>query len=116
MSAQRRKGTAFERLIADYLATALDDDRIDRMPLRGSRDRGDLTGLRTPLGERIVAELKNQARMDLAGWVGQAEVERGNADAAVGLVVHKKRGTTDPAQQYVTMTLADLARLLGGDA
>jgi hypothetical protein len=42
----------------------------------------------------------------------EAEVERGNDDAVVGVVMHKKRGTTDPAEQYVTMSAEMFARLI----
>jgi hypothetical protein len=34
-------GSRFERSIADALAAALDDDRIDRRARTGGKDRGD---------------------------------------------------------------------------
>lgn len=114
MNKSKQRGTAFERLVADYLADKL-DDRIDRMPLRGGKDRGDIAGVRTPFGERVAVECKNTTRLDLSGWVDQAVVEAGNADAPVGVVVHKRRGKGQAADQYVTMRLADLVRLLGGE-
>lgn len=107
-------GTRFERSVADFLATRLDDDRIDRRAKTGAKDRGDIGGVRTPLGGRVVIECKDTARVDLPGWLRQAEVERGNDDAIAGVVVHKKRGTADPAEQYVTMSLETLAVLLEG--
>lgn len=111
----KARGTAFERLVADYLAARLGDDRIDRMPLRGSLDRGDITGVRTVLGERVAVEVKNVSRLDLAGWVDEAVVEAGNGDAAVAVVVHKRRGKGRAGDQYVTMRLCDLAVLLGAE-
>lgn len=114
MSVQRDKGTRFERLVADYLADALTDDRIDRMPLHG-QDRGDIAGVRTLLGEKVCLELKNHTRMNLAGWLAELAVEKGNADAACGAVVHKRHGKAAPGEQLVTMRLEDFARLLGGD-
>lgn len=113
MSANKAKGTRLERQAADYLAEVLNDDRIDRMPLHGKGDRGDIAGIRTVLGERVVIECKNHNRLELAQWVKEAETERGNADAHAAVVVHKRRGKGDPADQYVTMTLRDLAVLLG---
>lgn len=109
----RAAGTRFERLIADSLATHV-DDRIDRRVKNGSQDKGDIAGLRH-MGGRVVLELKDVARLDLAGWVDEADVERGNDDAIAGLVVHKRRGHGDPLDQYVTCTVRDLVALLIGE-
>lgn len=106
-------GTRFERAVANWLAEHV-DDRIDRRVKTGAKDRGDIGGVRA-WGQRVVLELKDCARLDLGGWVREADTERGNDDAAVGAVVHKRRGTADPGDQYVTMTLRDLAALLTGD-
>ena len=105
-------GTRFERAIADCLAELV-DDRIDRRVKTGNKDRGDIAGLRHA-GHRIVLECKDVARLNLAGWVDEAEVERGNDDALAGLVVHKRRGHGDPLDQYVTTTLRDLIALTTG--
>lgn len=113
MSRSKQKGTAFERAIADYLAQQMSDDRIDRAPLVGTKDKGDIPGVVSPFG-RIVLELKNHNRQELAVWVDEAEVERGNADALVGVVVHKRRGKGQPGDQYVTLTVDGLVKLLGG--
>ncbi len=105
----RQAGTRFERLIADCLAAHI-DDRIDRRVKTGSNDRGDIGGWRFA-GGRIVAELKDVARLNLGGWVNEAETERLNDDAQVGLVIHKRRGYGNPLDQYVTTTLRDLIAL-----
>jgi hypothetical protein len=107
-------GTRFETTIARYLAAALNDDRIERRARSGGKDRGDLAGIRAPGGGRVVAECKDTSRINLAGWAAEAETERGNDDALVGLVLHKRHGVGDPGKQWVTMTLADLAALLTG--
>lgn len=109
----RAAGARFERQIADWLASNL-DDRIDRRVKRGLKDRGDIGGVRHR-GERVVLELKDTARTDLAGWIREAHLEARNDDARIGVVVAKRRGTTNPADQWVHMTLADLAWLLGAD-
>lgn len=106
-------GARFERGIADYLRDALDDDRIDRRPRNGAKDRGDIGGVRAH-GQRIVLECKNTARTNLAGWAAETEIERGNDDAIAGLIIHKRHGTADPGQQWVTCTLNDLIALLTG--
>ena len=106
----------FESQVAGYLADALDDDRIERRARNGSKDRGDVGGVRCIAG-RVVIECKDVHKMSLSGWVNEAETERGNDDAAVGVVVHKRtgKGAKQMGEQYVTMTLADFAVLLGGD-
>lgn len=106
-------GSRFERQVADYLAATV-DDRIDRRVKTGAKDRGDVVGVRAH-GQRLVIECKNTVRINLAGWIGEAHIQAGNDDALAGVVVHKRHGVGDPAQQWVTMTLADLATLLTGE-
>lgn len=106
-------GARFERIVADYLAEELADDRIDRAPKAGAKDKGDIANVR--VGEhKIVIECKDVARMDLPKWTREAQVEAENAEALLGVVVHKRRGVTNPAQQWATMTLEALTRLLKG--
>ena len=107
-------GTRFERQVADYLAHGLDDDRIDRRVKAGSKDRGDIGGVRH-LGARVVVECKNTSRLDVGTWLREAEVERVNDAATVGLVVAKRHGKGAPADQLVLMTLGDLVALLNGN-
>lgn len=109
----RKAGSAFESEVVAYLAAHV-DDRIERRARNGSKDRGDVSGLRH-MGERVVVECKNHARLDLAGWLAEAEVERGNDDAVAGLVVHKRHGKAEPAEQLVTLRLVDLVALLTGE-
>lgn len=106
-------GTRFERQIADYLAEHV-DDRIDRRAKTGSKDRGDIGGVRAH-GKRVVVECKNTSRLNLAGWIDESHTEAGNDDALVGVIAHKRHGVADPSRQWVTMTVADLASLITGD-
>jgi hypothetical protein len=78
------------------------------------KDKGDVSNWRHR-GLRIVAELKDCARLSLGAWVEEAEVERGNDDAQVALVIHKRRGKGHPGDQYVTLTLDNLLTLLDPD-
>lgn len=107
----KKAGADFERRQADWLASRLNDDRIDRRVKRGIKDTGDIGGVLFA-GNRVVIECKNTSRDNLPAWVREAEVERGNDDALIGVVMHKKRGTTNPAEQYVTMTAETFAVLL----
>ena len=106
-------GSSFERLIADCLAKHV-DDRIDRRVKSGAKDKGDVAGLRH-MGQRVVIECKSVARLSLAEWVEEADVERGNDDAVAGLVVHKRKGKGQALDQYVTTTVRDLVALLTGE-
>jgi hypothetical protein len=104
----KKAGSSFERSIADSFAWNLQDDRIDRRVKSGAQDKGDIGGLRTRDGCRLVVECKNTTRLDLGHWVREAGVEAENDNAIAGIVVHKRRGKADPLEQYVTMTLRDL--------
>jgi hypothetical protein len=108
-------GTRFERLIADYLAARV-DDRVDRRPKTGSKDKGDIGGVRTAHGHRVVIECKDSGGSIKAGeWMNEADVERGNDDALVGMVIAKRKGTQLPGEQWVLMTVEDLIALLTGE-
>lgn len=109
----RKAGTTFERSIADGLAQALGDDRIDRRVKTGSKDRGDIGGVRVH-GQRLVVECKDVAKQALPQWTREAQLEAGNDDALVGVVVAKRRGTTNPLDQWVHMTVRDLVALITG--
>lgn len=110
----RQAGARFERVIADYLAEHI-DDRIDRRVKTGAKDRGDIAGLRH-MGERVVLELKDYGgRFLVAPWLREVEIERGNDDAAVGAVVVKRRGVSDPGSQVVFMTMRDFVALMTGE-
>lgn len=107
-------GTRHETSIVTYLAEHLDDDRIERRSKNGAKDRGDVTGVKH-LGQRVVIEAKDYGgQVKVGPWLNEAELERGNDDAGVGLVVAKRRGTTAAGEQIVMMTLADLVSLMTG--
>lgn len=110
----KKAGSSFERSLADWLAANI-DDRIDRRVKNGAKDRGDIGGLRH-MGGRIVIECKDYGGRLMPGpWISEAETERGNDDALAGLVIAKRRGTTDPGQQFVLMTVDNLTALFTGN-
>jgi hypothetical protein len=115
-SSAKKAGASFERLVADHLAEQLDDDRIDRRVKHGAKDRGDIGGVRTLQGGRVVIEVKNVSRDSLPAWISEAEVERVNDDALIGVVCHKKHGSAKPGEQYISMTLDTFIVLLRGEA
>lgn len=117
MNRSQQKGTSFETAIARGLADALDDDRIERRARSGAKDRGDISGVRFR-GQRVVIECKAIATgkvLKLPEWVKEAQEEASNDDALVGVVVHKRVGTTDPMRQWCSMTVADLVSILTGE-
>ena len=109
----KKAGTAFESLVVAYLAEHV-DDRIERRTKSGAKDRGDVSGLRH-MGERIVIECKSTVRTELGVWAAEAELERGNDDANVAVVMSKRHGRGAPGDQWVHMTLRDFVALLTGE-
>lgn len=110
----KQAGARFERTIADYLRDNL-DDRIDRRVKTGAADKGDIANVRDSHNRRIVLECKDYGgKINLPEWVKEAHAEADNDNAHAGLVVAKRRGTTDPGKQWVAMTVNDLIRLLKG--
>lgn len=106
MSRQKQKGTAAETAVVRFLQFNGYPD-VERRTLTGAHDRGDIAGLRN-----LVIEVKDHGRMDLAGWLAEVEQERINAGATHGVVWHKRRGKSNPADWYVTMTGHQLLLLL----
>jgi Holliday junction resolvase len=96
---RKAKGSAFERAVTEYLrAQGL---RVQRIPAGATADEGDLF-VSDPTWPAI--QCKNHAKFDLAGWVRDVEAQAANANRRNGIVWHKKRGTTNPGEWYVTMT------------
>ena len=107
----KRKGDRFELEVARYLSEH-GQPYAERLLGAGRRaDRGDTTGI-----PGWVLECKAEQRLDLAGWVTEAEAERANGRQRLAGVVAKRRGR-GVADSYVLMTLATFARLLAeGDS
>ena len=111
----KKAGTEFETLVTRYLAEELDDDRIERRAKNGRNDRGDVAGVRTSRGARVVIECKNESSgVSLKTWMNEAEIEAGNDDSLYPIVAHKAHGEGRAGKQWVTMRLETFARLLEG--
>jgi len=115
----KRKGTSFETACVRFLRGRLQDDRIERRALHGSRDMGDLYGLRAH-GFEGIAECKDHAQWgpaDLARWREQTVAERGNADADFSLLVIHKAGVggRNFGRNICQMQVRDLMRVMGGE-
>ncbi len=78
----------------------------ERRATTGAKDKGDIAGL------PVVIEAKDHARVTLAAFVKEANVEAVNAGVEVGVAWVKRVGKTSPADGYVVMDGAAFLRLL----
>lgn len=108
----KQAGARFERTTADYMRDVTGQP-IDRLVKTGAKDRGDVGPFRNAQGDLVAVECKNTTRLALPQWIGEAHTEAVNYGAATGVIVHKRRGVTDPGKQWVTMTLDDLLTIMG---
>lgn len=115
MSKQRAKGTKFETAVATYLRMATGQE-IERNPLYGDGDRGDLRGLKIK-GEPITVECKNTKKLEVSNFLDQVEKESANNLSDYGIVVWKrpKIGIDSPLKtgdHAVIMTLSTFSELI----
>jgi hypothetical protein len=103
-AASRRKGNRAEVEVVRVLRDA---------GYRAETSRANRGGFQS--GEDIVSdfpasiEVKNQARLDLAGWYAQAEYQ---ANGKPAVVIHKRMGKGSGEEWWVTTTVADLLRII----
>jgi hypothetical protein len=113
----KARGTHFEVQVLTYLHDCGIEAR--RMPPAGAKDVGDIHIPTTaPVGRPpapFVLEVKNVSRGDRAGWQAELETEIVNAGSYWGAVISKRvgKGNAHMAEQWVSMTLAQLAEILG---
>ena len=110
-SSAKKAGSAFESLIRDALREGLRDPNIQRAPRWGAKDKGDLVNVRID-GHDLVIQTKDVSVLSLPNWTRDAKVQALNADALAGIVIHKRRGTTNPLEQWVSMTVSELIALI----
>lgn len=108
----KAKGTRFETQLVNYLRTAFNDDRIERRALHGSRDLGDIYGLKAHGMDGIVEAKahKTVTRALVLQWREQTLDERDNADADWALLVVKVP-QKPVGQSVVHVTMRDLAAI-----
>jgi hypothetical protein len=108
MSRSKQKGTTFETSLLPVLREYYPG--TERRALSGAKDKGDFI---LP-GAPFALEAKNVKAMSLGSWVDEAEVEAANLGVRYGVVAHKRRGVTDPARQFVTMSMGQFLELVAG--
>jgi Holliday junction resolvase len=101
----KARGTAWERRLADYLRDH-GFPYADRLPLRGSKDVGDIGGV-----PGFVIECKSHKQIDLATWVDEAVVEKLNARSRFAAVIFPRR-SCKTERAYVVMELRDFVDLI----
>lgn len=108
MTASRKKGTAFETAVVDYLR-AHGHPYAERRAVRGVRDAGDIAGV---IGWCL--EVKNHRELSLGEWAGEAQREAVNGRCYRWAVIHKRR-QKNVRDAYVTLPLWLFAALLADD-
>lgn len=103
----KRKGSMWESTVRDYLNdSGAFVNTVQRAPLWGSSDRGDLlnTG-------QVTWECKAVKEISLARFVDEAETEARNAGTRWGVTVIKRRNH-QTSKAYVAMTLQTFIDIL----
>jgi len=98
----KAKGSRFEREICDYLAEVMPAERI---PAGATLDRGDLW---TP---HAAWQCKNRQQLSLGAWLDETVAQQHNAKRLLHWLIVKRKGTTNPADQFAICTLTQ-ARML----
>jgi len=104
-SASRRKGNRAEVEVVRVLREAGFEAETSRAARGGSQGGSDIVS-----DFPADIEVKNQTRLDLAGWWAQAEAQ---ATKKPPVVVHKRVGKGNAEDWWVTMDFRTLLRLLG---
>lgn len=106
MSKSKQKGTSAETAVVNWLQSK-GRKHVERRSLNGCNDRGDIAGI-----PAVVIEVKNHQRMELSAWLKELDVEMHNDKADTGVVIHKKKGTTDVGLWYATMPVSAWYKLI----
>jgi hypothetical protein len=108
----RRKGLDAERAVARYLRTVgfPQAERAVRTGFNaGGRkvaDPGDIAGI-----PGVVIQVKNTAREDIAGWMEEVAEQSFKSDAAMGILVQRRSGKSDPARWWAWLMVSELMDL-----
>lgn len=93
----KTKGRDAENAVVEWLK-ANGRPHAERRRLTGSSDQGDIAGL-----PYVVVEVKNEKTITLPGYLAELEAEIRNAKADTGVVLVKRRGSTNVADWYAVM-------------
>ena len=112
----KNKGTSLETWTVRYLAWALQDTRIDRMPLHGNADQGDLIGVMFH-GEPVCVECKDTKMPNYRKHWRELKVEMANMDTPYGVLIQHRKGVgvkslKGMARQMAVFDIETLERFL----
>ena len=102
----KAKGTLWESAIVTFL-NAYGWPHVERRTLNGANDRGDIAGI-----PGVVIEAKSVKSITLGAFIDEAEKERKNDKADIGVAWIKRRGRTTADYGYVAMDGATFVYLL----
>ena len=60
----------------------------------------------------VVIEVKDRGKIDLPAWIRKLGLQKANKDAAIGVIVVKKRGSADPFEWAYVIDAATLVNIL----
>lgn len=96
----KNKGSEAERNVVQYLREQ-GYPYAERTRAGWTDDRGDIDGL-----PGVTVEVKNEKRIDLAGYMVELAREMVAGRADTGVVIVKKRGTTNVGDWYAVMPVS----------
>ena len=106
-SPEKQKGDRAERVVVEWLHD-LGFPKAHRIRAGSPDDIGDIE-LGVP---GVVIEVKDRGKLDLPAWIRKLLVQKANKDAAIGVIVVKKRGSSDPFEWSYVIDAATLVNIL----
>lgn len=106
-TSQKQKGDRAERAVVEWLRS-LGFTKAHRIRAGSPDDVGDIE-LGVP---GVVIEVKDRGKIDLPAWIRKLGIQKANKDAALGVIVVKKRGSSDPFEWSYVVDAATLVNVL----
>lgn len=102
----KTKGTSWESAIVTALIEQ-GHPHAERRALAGALDKGDIAGI-----PGVVIEAKNVATITIAAFIKEAEIEKANAKADIGVAWVKMRGKASAMDGAILMSPAQFLAIL----
>ena len=103
-SPEKQKGDRAERAVVDFLRSR--GIEAHRIRAGSPDDMGDIE-----IHPDIVVEVKDRGKLDLPAWLRTLGVQKANKDAAFGVIIVKKRGSSDPLEWAYVLDAATFLNL-----